>query len=43
MRLNEFEGSIAVGHCVIIQSGVDHAFRAQPDARFLVADLSDKI
>ena len=41
ISLNAFEGSIAVGHCVIIQKGVDHAFKAQPAARFLVADLRD--
>ncbi len=41
ISLNEFDGSIAVGHCVIIQKNVDHAFKAQPDARFLVADLRE--
>jgi AraC-like DNA-binding protein len=39
ISLNEFDGSIAVGHCVIIQKNVDHSFRAKKQARFLVADL----
>lgn len=41
ISLNNFVGSIAVGHCVIIQKNVDHSFKAQPQARFLVADLID--
>jgi len=39
ISLNEFDGSIAVGHCVIIQKNVDHSFKANKQARFLVADL----
>jgi AraC-like DNA-binding protein len=39
ISLNEFDGSIAVGHCVIIQKNVDHSFKANRQARFLVADL----
>lgn len=39
ISLNDFSGSIAVGHCVIIQKYVDHSFRAKKHARFLVADL----
>ena len=39
MRLDDFQGSIAVGHCVIVRKGVAHAFRAKRQARFLVADL----
>ena len=39
ISLNEFNGSIAVGHCVIIQKNVDHSFKANRQARFLVADL----
>ena len=39
ISLNEFDGSIAVGHCVIIQKNVDHSFKAKRQARFLVADL----
>lgn len=39
ISLNEFDGSIPVGHCVIIQKGVDHSFNAKNQARFLVADL----
>ena len=39
ISLNEFVGSIAVGHCVIIQKNVDHSFKANKQARFLVADL----
>lgn len=39
ITLNEFKGSIAVGHCVIIQKDVDHSFAANKQARFLVADL----
>jgi len=41
ISLNEFDGSIAVGHCVIIQKNVDHSFKANKQARFLVADLSE--
>ena len=39
ISLNEFDGSIAVGNCVIIQKNVDHSFKANKHARFLVADL----
>lgn len=39
ISLNEFDGSIAVGHCVIIQKNVNHSFKANKRARFLVADL----
>ena len=41
ISLNDFEGSIAVGHCVIVRKQVEHSFRAQKQARFLVADLLD--
>jgi AraC-like DNA-binding protein len=39
ISLKGFDGSIPVGHCVIIQKGVDHSFKAKNQARFLVADL----
>lgn len=39
ITLNEFDGSIAVGHCVIIRKNVNHSFKANKRARFLVADL----
>jgi len=41
ISLNEFDGSIAVGHCVIIQQNVGHSFKAEKQARFLVADLCE--
>ena len=41
ISLNEFDGSVAVGHCVIIQKNVDHSFKAKKQARFFVADLYD--
>ena len=39
ISLNDFDGPVAVGHCVIIQKGVTHSFKAKKGARFLVADL----
>ena len=41
ISLNEFDGAVAVGHCVIIQKDVNHSFRAKEQARFLVADLRE--
>ena len=41
ISLNSFDGAIAVGHCVIIRKNVDHSFKANKKARFLVADLLD--
>jgi len=41
ISLNEFDGAIAVGHCVIIQKSIDHSFKANKQARFLVADLCE--
>lgn len=41
ISLNEFHGSVAVGHCVIIQKNVTHSFKAKKGARFLVADLQE--
>jgi len=41
ISLNGVNGSIAVGHCVIIQKNVEHTFKAKKEARFLVADLYD--
>ena len=39
ISLDEYQGSIAVGHCVIVRKNVEHSFRAKKLARFLVADL----
>ena len=41
ISLNGFDGSVAVGHCVIIRKNVEHSFRAKNQARFLVADLDE--
>lgn len=41
ISLNGVNGSVAVGHCVIIQKNVKHSFKAKEGARFLVADLYD--
>jgi len=41
ISMNGANGSIAVGHCVIIQKNVQHSFKAKKEARFLVADLYD--
>jgi transcriptional regulator GlxA family with amidase domain len=41
IALNEFDGLVAVGHCVVIRKNVDHSFKAREQARFLVADLHD--
>ena len=39
ISLNGFDALVAVGHCVIIQKNVKHAYRAKNQSRFLVADL----
>ena len=39
ISLEDFNGLVGVGHCVIIREGVKHRFIAQEQARFLVADL----
>ena len=41
ISLNGINGSVAVGHCVIIRKNVQHSFKAKEEARFLVADLYD--
>ena len=41
ISLNEFNGPVAVGHCVIIQKDVIHSFKAKKGDRFLVADLRE--
>lgn len=39
ISLNNFESSIAVGHCVIVQKNIEHSFKAARKSRFLVADI----
>ena len=41
ISLNDFNGLVAVGHCVIIQKNVAHSFKAKKQARFLIADLHE--
>jgi len=41
IRIDDFDGLVSSGHCVVIKPGVRHAFSANENARFLVADLHD--
>ncbi len=41
IRVNDLDGIVGVGQCVIIRKGIEHSFRAKTQSRFLVADLSD--
>ncbi len=39
IELAGYKGKVAVGECVVIQSGVQHHFMADEAARFIVADM----
>lgn len=40
IQLGDDRGRVGPGDCVIIKSGDEHRFRAEPQARFLVADVA---
>lgn len=41
ISLNNLNGVVSPGHCIVIKKNVEHSFRAENDARFLVVDLNE--